>query len=236
MSDDGSKTSLFLKQWHCGDLDGLYALLQRHLPWIQSKVRQRMGPVLKKKAETSDYVQDVLTRFLKDGPRFVLSNEAAFRGLLLKIVENTLRDKHDWYTARRRAISKERPLPSDTILDLDSAQPKVRTPSKSAAFHEQEAWIRLGMEFLESKDREILVLRQWDGLSFAQIGERFGLKTNAAWKMHDRAVCRLGEVVSALRSGDELFSSSTCDSRFDFMTSSSDVLGPSSQPITWWVL
>lgn len=202
MSKGGSKTSLFLKQWHSGDQQGLHELLQRHLPWIYANVHHRMGPVLKKKGETSDYVQDVLIQFMRDSPRFVLSNEASFRALLLKIVECTLRDKHDWYTARRRAVAKERPLPSDTILDLDAEYPRVRTPSKSAAFHEQEAWIRLGMEFLDPEDREILVLRQWDDRPFAEIGKRFGLKANAAWKKHDRAVCRLGEVVSALRSGE----------------------------------
>jgi RNA polymerase sigma factor (sigma-70 family) len=202
MSKGGSKTSLFLKQWHGGDQKSLYELVQRHLPWIHANVRHRMGPVLKKKGETSDYVQDVLIQFMRDSPRFVLSNEVSFRALLLKIVDCTLRDKHDWYTARRRAVARERPLPSDTILDLDAGRRTVRTPSKSAAFHEQEAWIRLGMELLDPEDREVLVLRQWDELSFSEIGKQFGLKANAAWKKHDRAVCRLGEVVSALRSGD----------------------------------
>lgn len=201
MSHGDSKTSLFLKQWHGGDQEGLDALLQRHLPWLHSKVHHRMGPVLRKKAETSDYVQDVVIQFLRDSPRFVLSNEGAFRALLLRIVENTLRDKHDWFTARRRAVARERPLPSDTILFLDAPQHPVKTPSKSVEQHEQEAWIRLGMEFLDSEDREVLVLRQWDNLSFEEIGERFGLKSNAAWKKHDRALCRLGEIVSTLRGG-----------------------------------
>ena len=57
------------------------------------------------KVESSDIVQDAALQFLKYGPRFILSDEEKFRALLVRIVENVLRDKHDWFSARRRAIA-----------------------------------------------------------------------------------------------------------------------------------
>jgi len=201
MKRENTKTFLCLSRWHQGDREELEALLKCHLPWICAHVRRRIGPLLRRKGETSDYVQDALIQFLQYSPRFILSNEAAFRALLMRIVENTLRDKHDWFTARRRAIAQERPLPSDTVLLLDPPHGAVDTPSKSAERHEQEAWIRLGIEFLDPEDRELLVLRHWDNLSFIEIGERFGITSNAAWKKHNRAICRLGENVCVLRQG-----------------------------------
>ncbi|MHC4942215.1 MAG: RNA polymerase sigma factor [Planctomycetota bacterium] len=199
---DENGTSINLQQWHKGDEKGLEALLENHLTWIRGKVRNRMGTGLREKGETSDYVQDAVVEFLKYGPRFTISNDARFRGLLLKIVENVLCKKYRWFTARRREIARERPLPSDTVLSLDLPQQQMNTPSKDAAKNEQEAWIRLGIELVKPEDREVLILRQWDGLSFEEIGERLGVSSGTAQVRHYRAVTRLSKIVTALRRGD----------------------------------
>lgn len=195
------ETSLFLTQWHGGDREALNRLLEQHLPWIKDRVRQRMGPVLRNKGDTTDYVQDAMVQFLQYGPRFVISDGDHFRALLLRIVENAVRDKIDWFTARRRDIARERPLPTETVLHLDARRETEKTPSQYADENEQEAWVRLGMEFLDNEDKKILVLHQWDQLSFVKIGERFGISSNAARKRHNRAVKRLSDAVWALRSG-----------------------------------
>jgi RNA polymerase sigma-70 factor (ECF subfamily) len=189
-------------QWNSGDSKGLDALLERHLPWIHDQVRKRLGPQLRGKAETCDFVQDALIEFLRYGPRFTISSGATFRALLLKIVENTIRHKHDWFTARRRDIARENPLPSETVLSLDTPRGSTKTPSQSVAHHEEEAWVRLGLEVLDPQYREVLVLRKWDTLSFDEIGARLKITGNAAKMRHRRAVDRLAGCVWALRSGN----------------------------------
>lgn len=189
-------------QWNSGDPKGLDALLKKHLTWLHDQARKRMGPILRGKGETCDYVQDALIEFLRYGPRFTISSEALFRALLLKIMENTLRHKHDWFTARRRDIARENPLPSDTVLSLDPLQGSLKTPSQSVARHEEEAWVRLGLELVDPKYREVLVLRKWDNLSFDEIGSRLGITGNAAKMRHRRAVDQLARNVWELRSGN----------------------------------
>lgn len=194
-------TRQLLEQWHGGDSGSLELLLERHLPWIQEYVSMRLGSMLRRKAETVDYVQDAVVEFLRYGPRVVLNDEDHFRALLGRIVENSLRNKYDWFTAQRRAIARENPLPSDTILSLDPPQRGVGTPSESVQRHEREAWIRLGLELLEPDDKEIVILRQFEKLSHAEIGEKVGISAEAARKRHNRAVDRLSEKVWDLRSG-----------------------------------
>jgi RNA polymerase sigma-70 factor (ECF subfamily) len=160
-----------------------------------------MGPLLRKKGETGDYVHDAVVQFLKYGPRFIMSGDGQFRALLLQIVENALRSRHDWFTARRRDIARERPLPPDTVLSLDPQSAKEKTPSKSAERHEREAWVRLGLELVEPEEREILVLRQWDNLTFEEIGKRLGVSRNTAQRRHYGAVLRLARKVDDLRHG-----------------------------------
>ena len=190
-----------LRQWHEGDQDSLNALLERHLYWIRKQVSKRLGPVLRSKGETCDYVQDAMVEFLKYGPRFTISDEKHFRALLLRIVQNVLRNRHDWFTARRRDIAQVRPLPSETILSLDPSHGSAKTPSRLLARHEQEAWVRMGLEFLEDKHRELIVSRKWDELSFDEIGKRLGVSSNAARMRHRHAVLKLEEMIWKLRSG-----------------------------------
>ena len=192
-------TAQLLKSWHGGHEDGLDALLERHLPWIRIHVRRRLGPLLRRGAETSDYVQDAMIEFLRYGPRIVISDDDHFRALIVRIVENSLRNKYDWFTAQRRAIARERPIPSDTILRLDPPKDSVKTPSQSVQRHEDEAWVRLCMELIDPEDSEIIILRQWEHLSFVQIGEKLGISANTARMRHNRAVNRLAEQVGNLR-------------------------------------
>lgn len=201
MDTGDSQTKQYLTQWHGGDDKGLESIVERHLDWIHAQVRQRLSQLLRNKGQTCDYVQDILVQFLRFSPRFVISDEAQFRALLLRIVKNALNDKYDWFTARRREIAKERPLPSETILFLDPPQGGRRTPSKSAEQHEREAWIRLAIELLEPDDREILALRHWENQSFPEIGERLGISSNTARMRNNRAVVRLTEKILALKKG-----------------------------------
>jgi RNA polymerase sigma factor (sigma-70 family) len=157
--------------------------------------------MLRSRGDTVDYVQDAMIQFLQFGPRFTVTRDEDFRALLARIVENSLRNKYDWFKARRRDIARERPLPSDTVLSLDRAEGTVRTPSTSAEKNEREAWIRLGMELLDPDQREVLVLRQWERLPFAEMGERLGTTADAARMRHNHAVRKLGEKVQLLRDG-----------------------------------
>ena len=199
MSPAESHTLQLLRGWHRGDRESVAVLMERHLPWIRERIRHRIGPALRNKAETSDFVHDAVIEFLQYAPRFLVTSEVQFRALLLRIAENTIRNKHRWFMAARRKIARERPIPSTTILSLDPAGRSMQTPSKSAERHEREAWVRMAMEFLDERDREILALRQWEALSFVDIGEKLGIGAAGAQMRHIRALRRLSATISELR-------------------------------------
>jgi len=197
-----SQTAICLQQWHRGDKRGLDHLVKKHLPWIEARVRSRLGGFLRDKAESTDYVNDAMIEVLKYTPPFMISSEAQFRALVAKIIENVLRDKNDWYRARRRDQARNRPLHPDTILYFDSPTGKVPTPSRIAEMQEHEALLRLGMDILDPGDREVLVLSEWEGLRHAEVGKRLGISTAAASKRKERALSRLSDIVAALRKRD----------------------------------
>lgn len=199
----GDETVQLLQGWHAGDGDCLNGLLERHLPFIRGVVRKRLGPELRKNAETGDYIQEAVVQVLKYSPRFKVTDDEHFRALLVRIVENSLRDRHHWFTAQRRDYHRVRPLPSDTVLDLDRVDGRQSdTPSQVAWNREREALVRLGVELLGPEDRRIVVLRDWKGLSFGEIAELLEINPRATQKRHDRARGRLVKKVKALRVRD----------------------------------
>ena len=118
---------------HRGDERALHELVAAHLPWIEAHVRQRLSPAARRDGDTQDFVQQALLDVLRDGPRFAIEDERAFRALLARIVENTLVDRVRWLHRERRDVRRERALPSDSVLLLDAPLRAVTEPPSRAA-------------------------------------------------------------------------------------------------------
>ena len=194
-------TPLLLDRWHRGDEAALAALVELHLPWLREHVDKRLGQFLRRHGDADDYLQDAVLDFLRDAPRFQVRDGAQLRGLLARVVENTLRDKNDWFRAKRRDLGKNDTLPTDSVLALDPALQRSTTPSKDATRNEVRDWVRLGLELLEAEDRKIILAREYEDRSFVAIGEELGMTANAVRMRWVRAVARLAEVMKDLRGG-----------------------------------
>jgi RNA polymerase sigma-70 factor (ECF subfamily) len=195
----GPATLLLLRAWHGGDRQALAELLERNLDWVRDQVKRRLGPALRGQAETLDFVQQAVVDFLEYGPRFEISDDAAFRGLLARIVENNLRDENKRLRRLKRDIGRERGAASDTVLKLDPPVRAVTTPSVLADREERRAWVRLALEFLEPDDRDVILLRDFDDLPFAEVAQRLGINESSARMRHRRALPKLALRVERLR-------------------------------------
>ncbi len=201
MPDAAETTPQLLERWHGGDEQALAQLVQTHLPWLRQHVERRLGAFLRGRGDADDYLQDVLVDFLRDGPRFQVRDDAQLRALLARIVENTLRDRNDWFRAKRRYLSTSVRITRDSVLPLDPALQRSTTPTRDAVRTEVRDWVRLGLELLEGEDRKILLAREYEDRSFVQIGEELGMTANAVRMRWVRAVARLTEVMKDLQAG-----------------------------------
>lgn len=194
-------TKALLLRWHSGERAAIDALIARELPWIRDYVHARLGPLLRARGETVDYVQDAVLGALQYTPRFVTADRQQFRALVARIAENRLRDAHDHHAAAQRTPAREAPLPSDSVLDLDLPHHEVDQPASTAARDEQEAWVRLALELLDPSDRQVLWLRQWQELEFAEVARRLGIAEDAARMRFQRALPKLAQELARLRAG-----------------------------------
>lgn len=201
MADKRIATQQLLSRWHEGDEESLAQLLSRHLPWIEAQVSSRLGPALRKKAETQDFVQDALLQVLRYTPRFTVESGDMFRRLLVTIIQNMLRDRSDWFNARRREMHRERPLARDTILRLDPPVQEVDSPSKQIEVEEDRARVRLALELMPPEEQRLIVRREWDEWEFAKIGEELSITADAARMRFHRALLQLQARVEQLSGG-----------------------------------
>jgi RNA polymerase sigma-70 factor (ECF subfamily) len=190
-----------LHRVHLGDTDALRALVTENLPWIEAHVRRRLTPQARGYGDTQDYVQEALLEALRDGPRFSVENPAACRALLARIVENNVVDRIRWLQRGRRDRRRERALPTDSVLALDAPQRAVTETPERADKNEQQAWLRLALELLDPDDREVIQLRDWDGLTFPELGKRLDVSEEAARKRYLRALPKLAQKLDRLRQG-----------------------------------
>lgn len=196
MSDEPEVLRL-LQRWHAGDQEALAALLAAHLPWLHEQVRNRMGPAMRAQIESDDLVQQAFVDFLRSGPKFLVRDPEHFRALMLRIVENALRQQHRNAHRMKRDVARMQTLPSGSVLDLHCSGTH---PSAAASRDEHRAWVQLALELLPEDQRELIRLRDWEGLAFGAIAERLGVREDAARMRYRRALRELALMLLQLRS------------------------------------
>jgi RNA polymerase sigma factor (sigma-70 family) len=187
---------------HRGDAAALRQLVAEHLPWVEGQVRRRLTANARVAGDTHDFVQEAMLEVLRDGPRFTIDDANAFRALVARIVENTIVDRVRWAQRGCRDHRRQRALPTDSVLQLDAPLRTITEPPVRAAAAEQQAWIDLALELLDADDRDAIRGRDWEELSFAELGARLGTTEEAARKRYTRALPKLAQKLDALRRGD----------------------------------
>jgi RNA polymerase sigma-70 factor (ECF subfamily) len=184
------ETMLLLQRWHAGEAEALARLVERDLPWIRDHVRRRLGPLLRQRDDTDDIFQLAMVQALEHGPRFVVPDQAHFRRLVASIVENVLRAEFDRHTAQRRDLRREAGLAlGDTSAGgLRAVAATGTSPSRAVAADELQAMVRVALELLSTEERTLIVLREYEGLSFAAIGGRLGLPEKTVQRRFARAL------------------------------------------------
>lgn len=201
MTGGDDETLSLLQKWHGGDRQALATLVERDRRWVEERVRARRGEGLRQLSETRDDVQDLMLRALQYSPRFRCADRRQFRGLLTRMIENMLIDRSRSAANKRRDVRLES-LFADSCITIDPALACETAPPEAAAKNEELAWVRLGLEFLDPDERDLIWRRQLLEHELAQIAADQGLAVDAVRMRFNRALLRLAGIVQRLQSGD----------------------------------
>ena len=139
-----------------------------------------------------DIVQNVFLEAVGTADQKEFKSEGHFRSWLSRVVENRIRKTARDFGRQKRDISKERPL-MDTQGQVRSDRPgKSRQPISILEEFDELGRMEKAMEVLPEATRELLVMRFFDELTYAEIGERTERSEDAARKAVNRAVALLG--------------------------------------------
>jgi RNA polymerase sigma factor (sigma-70 family) len=143
-----------------------------------------------------DVVQEAYLRALRFFPSFRGGDGRAW---LLRIVRNTF---YSWLQANRRLRNAEEF--DESLFVADAFAPN---PEEILLHDDSSALLRKALEKLPANFREVLVLRELEGLSYREIAEITGVPTGTVMSSLSRARERLRQILRGQRNRDRAPSS-----------------------------
>ena len=195
--DESAETQRLLEQALAGEPGAAGRLLARYRSCLQRQIEMRLDERLRRRVDASDVVQDTQLEAARRLEDYLAERPVPFGLWLRRIARDRLVEAWRRHAgAARRAATREVMLPDHSALQL--AQQLVAggsTPSEHVARKERARCVREALGQLPEVDREILLMRDFEQLSYAQIGQMMEIEPAAARSRHARALLRLGRTL-----------------------------------------
>jgi RNA polymerase sigma-70 factor (ECF subfamily) len=206
MADSSSPSRLFeaLRQ---GNTAAAGEMLLPYQPWLALLARLQLDSQFQGKFDASDIVQQTLLEACRDLTQFCGQTEPELLAWLRKILAHVLA-----HEVRRYAGTQQRDVDREVSLEQSLAQSSRRlgdllaasgsSPSRQAARHEQELLLAEVLAQLPGDYREVIILRNLEGLSHEEIAGRMGRSVGAVRMLWVRALERLRKELDRPRGGN----------------------------------
>ncbi|MFI5259250.1 MAG: sigma-70 family RNA polymerase sigma factor [Candidatus Limnocylindrales bacterium] len=196
---DSGETQDLLQRAHAGEPRAFEELFAGYRAYLLQFVELRLDPKLRSRVDASDVVQEAEMEAARRLKGYVEGPPVPFRLWLRQIAQDrllNLRRRH--VTTARRAVGREQPLPErSSLLLAQRLFAAGSTPSQELNRRELGRRLRQGMAQLSESDREILLLRNFEGLSNQEVGHLLGIEPGTACQRHGRAMLRLHKILFA---------------------------------------
>jgi RNA polymerase sigma-70 factor (ECF subfamily) len=209
MWPESEETRRLLDEARDGSSKAVNRLLEGHRAALRRMIDLRLDPVLKRRVDASDVVQDVLieaNRRLRD---YLRQPAMPFDLWLRHIARDRMIDTHRRHRkAARRSLDRERPLNAtadSSTLDLAAQlRDPAMTPAATALVNEMQRRFLEALEVLNQGDREIVLLRHFEQLSNQEAAHALDLSEAAAGMRYLRAMRRLRAHLAGPQPGGEV--------------------------------
>jgi RNA polymerase sigma-70 factor (ECF subfamily) len=195
---DSEETCHLLERVQAGEREAFDGLLARYRPFLRQLVDMRLDARLRARLDPSDVVQETQLEAFRRLPDFLERRPMPFRLWLRKTVQERLRmAERRHLEASRRSVGRELPLPDNSSVALAQQLAGLGpTPSQHLARGELARRVREALARLQDLDREVLLMRTFEGLSYAEVGYILEIDAASARKRHGRALLRLHKLLT----------------------------------------
>lgn len=201
------ETDRLLADARRGDVDELLARFREPLRRV---IDLRLDPVLARRVDASDIVQDVLIEANQRLTAYLKSPDMPFHLWLRHLAKDRIIDTHRRHrTAQRRSIDREQPInrpawadesENSLVAQLIDAE---KTPASEAIQGELARRLAGALNELSEDDREIILLRHHEQLANQDVAKLLALTEAATSMRYLRALRRLRGVLLPDQSSDE---------------------------------
>ena len=198
MTSNSAETQLLLDQARQGDSAAVEHLLSQHREPVRRMIDLRLDPAIAARVDASDVVQDVLLEASRRLDGYLASPTLPFHLWLRHIAKDHLIDAHRRHRlAQRRGVDREQPLVPAALAGRSSLElagqliDPERTPASAAIQQEMERRLHHAITALEEDDREVILMRHYEGLGNQEVAAALELTEAAASMRYLRAVRRL---------------------------------------------
>jgi RNA polymerase sigma-70 factor (ECF subfamily) len=182
-----------------GSSEALGSLLELCRPYLLLVANQQIQPDLKVKVGASDLVQETFLEAQRDFAGFRGDSEAELLAWLRQIlVNNAAGFTRQFRDTQKRRLDQEISL-SDTPLAnlLQNIQDLGDSPSAQALARERDQALHEALSKLPEQYRQVIHLRNYERLSFEEVGQQLGRSAEAARKLWTRAMTQLEQLLES---------------------------------------
>ena len=169
------------RQAKAGDQSAYERLFSLHADRVLVFIRARLGK-LREKIEPEDVLQDAFLSAHRSFDDFEYTDDGAFLRWLCRIIDNRMRDAHDYFSAKKR---QEVDVPRSALTGPVTALHRIENRER----------LERALEELGDDHREVLLLRYFGGLSAEDAGKRMDRTAGAVRNLTVRALAELGKHV-----------------------------------------
>jgi RNA polymerase sigma-70 factor (ECF subfamily) len=196
---DSAATRELLEQFRAGDADAASRLLERHRAFLLRLVDLRMDDRLRRRVDPSDVVQEAQLEANRRLAHYVEQPPMPFRMWLRQIAYDRLLMLHRRHVqAARRSVERDAALPDrSSLLLMAQLLGNEPDPAERALRRELAERVRQALRELPEAEREVLVLRNLEGLSNLEVAALLGVDPATSSRRYGRAVLRLRDILIA---------------------------------------
>jgi RNA polymerase sigma-70 factor, ECF subfamily len=196
---DSGETQGLLSRARAGEPRAFEELFARYRAYLRQFVALRLDPKVRSRVDPSDVVQEAQMEAVRRLKSYLEGPPLPFRLWLRQIALDRLLNMHRYHAGTaRRAVGREQPLPErSSLLLAQQLLAPGSTPSQRLGRRELARRLTEAIAQLSEGDREILLLRNFEGLSNPEVGYLLGIDPATASQRHGRALLRLHKVLFA---------------------------------------
>ena len=204
MSNEETNNETLLQDLQAGDRDALATLFHNYRGRLGGLVRLYMDPRLAPRIDPSDVLQEAYLDAARQVDRYIQDPAASFYVWIRGITINRLHNLHRTHLAAgMRSLRRQVRLPAESsVLLAARLLAGGTTPSGAVIRQEQQRMVQEAVAELRPDDREVILMRHFEGLSNNEVAEALGLAASGATMRYGRALERLKDSLQTLVTGE----------------------------------